>query len=107
MAESREGLQRRLYPAAPIEQPALITSEVSRGYFSRGRGGGGGGQSGVMPVVSSQEELEKLTRRHAVKVLPQAGCSVEEVGSAVGEVVGFESVKSASRMNSAVVIFSG
>ncbi|KAI3359176.1 hypothetical protein L3Q82_002603 [Scortum barcoo] len=64
-----------------------------------------GGQSGVMPVVSSQEELEKLTRRHAVKVLPQAGCSVEEVGSAVGEVVGFESVKSASRMNSAVVIF--
>ncbi|KAI3365139.1 hypothetical protein L3Q82_010107, partial [Scortum barcoo] len=69
------------------------------------RGGGGGVQSGVMPVVSSQEELEKLTRRHAVKVLPQAGCSVEEVGSAVGEVVGFESVKSASRMNSAVVIF--
>ncbi|KAI3352703.1 hypothetical protein L3Q82_020166, partial [Scortum barcoo] len=65
----------------------------------------GGVQSGIMPVVSSQEELEKLTRRHAVKVLPQAGCSVEEVGSAVGEVVGFESVKSASRMNSAVVIF--
>ncbi|KAI3370879.1 hypothetical protein L3Q82_007138 [Scortum barcoo] len=33
-------------------------------------------------------------------------CSVEEVGSAaVGEVVGFESIKSASRMNSAVVIF--
>ncbi|KAI3359133.1 hypothetical protein L3Q82_002590 [Scortum barcoo] len=53
-----------------------------------------GGQSGVMPVVSSQEELEKLTRRHAVKVLPQAGCSVEEVGSAVGEVVGFESASS-------------
>ncbi|KAI3369169.1 hypothetical protein L3Q82_026128 [Scortum barcoo] len=56
-------------------------------------------------ILSSQEELEKLTRRHAVKVLPQAGCSVEEVGSAVGEVVGFESIKSASRMNSAVVIF--
>ncbi|KAI3355570.1 hypothetical protein L3Q82_018401 [Scortum barcoo] len=37
--------------------------------------------------------------------MPRAGCSVEEVGSAVGEVVGFESVKSASRMNSAVVIF--
>ncbi|KAI3359706.1 hypothetical protein L3Q82_013812 [Scortum barcoo] len=44
-----------------------------------------------------------LVGRHAVKVLPQAGCSVEEVGSAVGEVVGFESVKSASRMNSAVL----
>ncbi|KAI3370935.1 hypothetical protein L3Q82_023490 [Scortum barcoo] len=62
-----------------------------------------GGQSGIMPIVSSQEELEKLTRRHAVKVLPQAGCSVEEVGYAVGEVVGFESVKSTSCMNSAVV----
>ncbi len=58
-----------------------------------------------MPVVSSHEGLEKLTRRHAVKVLPQAGCSVEEVGYAVGEVVGFDSVKTASRMNSAVVIF--
>ncbi|KAI3351514.1 hypothetical protein L3Q82_020359 [Scortum barcoo] len=33
------------------------------------------------------------------------GCSVEVVSYAVGEVVGFESVKSASRMNSAVVIF--
>ncbi|KAI3358279.1 hypothetical protein L3Q82_003277 [Scortum barcoo] len=85
---------------------AGFTAKI-KGYFSRGRGGGGGGQSGVMPVVSSQEELEKLTRRHAVKVLPQAGCSVEEVGSAVGEVVGFESIKSASRMNSAVVNFSG
>ena len=63
------------------------------------------GQSGIMPVVGSQEELEKLTRRHAVKVLPQAGCSAEEVYYAVGEVVGFDSVKSASRMNSAVVIF--
>ncbi|KAI3376787.1 hypothetical protein L3Q82_000387 [Scortum barcoo] len=60
---------------------------------------------GFSRALCSQEELEKLTRRHAVKVLPQAGCSVEEVGSAVGEVVGFESVKSASRMNSGVVIF--
>ncbi|KAI3365345.1 hypothetical protein L3Q82_010129, partial [Scortum barcoo] len=76
----------------------------TEGLFFRGRWWWGSvGQ--VMPVVSSQEELEKLTRRHAVKVLPQAGCSVEEVGSAVGEVVGFESIKSASRMNSAVVIF--
>ena len=58
-----------------------------------------------MPVVGSQEELEKLTCRHAVKVLPRDGCSVEEVGYAVGEVVGFDSVKSVSCMNSAVVIF--
>ena len=63
------------------------------------------GQSGILPVVGSQEELEKLTHRHTVKVLLQAGCSVEEVGYAVGEVVGFDSIKLASRMNSAVVIF--
>ncbi|KAI3369590.1 hypothetical protein L3Q82_024474, partial [Scortum barcoo] len=65
-------------------------------------------RAGIMPVVSSQEELEKLTRRHAVKVLPQAGCSVEEVGSAVGEVVvgwGLRASSRSSRMNSAVVIF--
>lgn len=34
-----------------------------------------------------------------------AGVSVEEVSYAVGEVVGFESVKSASRINSEVLIF--
>ncbi|TWW74452.1 hypothetical protein D4764_14G0004550 [Takifugu flavidus] len=50
-------------------------------------------------------KFEKLTRRHAVKVLPVAAVFVEEVSYAVGEVVGFESVKSASRMNSVMVIF--
>ncbi|KAE8296878.1 hypothetical protein D5F01_LYC05649 [Larimichthys crocea] len=58
-----------------------------------------------MPVVTGQGELEKLTMRHAVKVSSQTGVSVEEVGLAVGQVVGYHSVKSASRMNSAVVIF--
>lgn len=58
-----------------------------------------------MPVVNSQVGLEKLTRRHAVKISPNVGCSVEEASYAVGEVVGFESIKSASRMNSAIVIF--
>ena len=33
------------------------------------------------------------------------GCSVQECSLAVGEVEGYESVKSASRMNSAVVVF--
>ncbi|TWW74450.1 hypothetical protein D4764_14G0004530 [Takifugu flavidus] len=61
---------------------------------------------GVIPVVATAPvEFEKLTRRHAVKVLPVAAVFVEEVSYAVGEVVGFESVKSASRMNSVMVIF--
>lgn len=57
--------------------------------------GGGGGSVG----------LDKLTRRHAVKLSPSVNCTVEECSLAVGEVVGHGSVKSASRMNSAVVIF--
>ncbi|KAI3359137.1 hypothetical protein L3Q82_002592 [Scortum barcoo] len=47
----------------------------------------------------------RLTRRHAVRLVPAVSCSVEEVSLAVGEVVGYGSVKSASRMNGAVLIF--
>lgn len=47
--------------------------------------------------------LNSLTRRHAVKVASAVG--VEECCLAIGEVVGHESVLSASRMNSAVVVF--
>lgn len=60
---------------------------------------------GIIPVVGGHVELEKLTRRHAVRISPHVGCSLEEASYAVGEVVGFESVKSASCMNSAVVRF--
>ena len=42
---------------------------------------------------------------HSPSGSEQVDCSVEEVGYAVEEVVGFDSVKSASPMNSAVVIF--
>ena len=49
--------------------------------------------------------LHKLTRRHGIKLCPAVACSVEEVSLAVGEVVGCDSVKSASRMNSAVAVF--
>lgn len=49
--------------------------------------------------------LEKLTRRHAIKVCPVDGVMVEECSLAVGEAVGYGSVKFASRMNRAVVIF--
>lgn len=47
--------------------------------------------------------LSSLTRRNAVKVA--AAVSVEECCLAIGEVVGHESVLSASRMNSAIVVF--
>lgn len=38
-------------------------------------------------------------------MVPTVSCSGEECGLAVGQLVGYDSVKSASRMNSAVVIF--
>lgn len=49
--------------------------------------------------------LEQLTCWHAVKLSPAVSCSVEECSLAVGELVGYGSMKSASRMNNAVVIF--
>lgn len=60
---------------------------------------------GIMPVVDVATEFESLTRRHAVKLVSAVSCSVEEAGLAVGEAVGYGSVKSASRMNGAIVIF--
>ncbi|TWW78313.1 hypothetical protein D4764_11G0004340 [Takifugu flavidus] len=62
----------------------------------------------AMPVMAEApgvSGLEKLTRRHAVKLSSPTGVSVEECVLAVGEIVGHGSVKSASRMNSAVVVF--
>lgn len=58
-----------------------------------------------MAAAGEQISLHKLTRRHAIKLSPPDRCSVEECSLAVGEIVGYESVKSASRMNNAVVIF--
>lgn len=47
--------------------------------------------------------LSSLTRRHGIKVASAA--NVESCCLAVGEVVGYEHILSASRMNSAIVIF--
>lgn len=64
------------------------------------------GERGASNVnMSVGSGLERLTRRDAIKMVPMVSCSVEECGLAVGQVVGYDSVKSASRMNSAVVIF--
>ncbi|KAM4538543.1 uncharacterized protein V3H82_024172 [Fundulus diaphanus] len=46
-----------------------------------------------------------LTRRNGIKVGAGSPCSVEEVCLAVGEVIGHRSIKSAARMNGAVVLF--
>lgn len=56
-------------------------------------------------AAGEQFSFQKLTRRHAIKLSPPAGVSVEDCSLAVGEFVGYESIKSASRMNGAVVIF--
>ncbi|TWW77350.1 hypothetical protein D4764_12G0007400 [Takifugu flavidus] len=59
----------------------------------------------AMAAASGVSGLEKLTRRHDVKLSPPASVSVEECVLSVGEIVGHGSVKSASRMNSALVVF--
>ncbi|KAJ3582151.1 hypothetical protein NHX12_015823 [Muraenolepis orangiensis] len=65
------------------------------------------GPAGGMPAGVSPEEGggEKLSRRHAVRLSPAAQVSVEECSLAVGEKVGYKSVKFAARMNRAVVVF--
>ncbi len=54
-------------------------------------------------AVPGAQGLSSLTRRHGVKVASTV--SVESCCLAVGEVVGHENIMSASRMNSAIVIF--
>lgn len=49
--------------------------------------------------------FSELTRKHGIKVRAGSPCSVEEVALAVGRTIGHVSVKSAARMNSAVVLF--
>lgn len=58
--------------------------------------------AGSMTAPRSQV-LNKLTRRHGVKVA--SAVSVEDCCLAVGEVVGHDNIMSASRMNSAIVVF--
>lgn len=57
----------------------------------------------VSMTAPRSQVLSKLTRRHGVKVASVV--SVENCCLAVGEVVGHENIMSASKMNSAIVIF--
>lgn len=54
---------------------------------------------------SERMSYERLSRRHGIKIAPVMNCSVEDCSLAVGQIVGHDSIMSASRMNSAVVIF--
>jgi len=53
----------------------------------------------------SQTKFEQLSRRHGIKLAPVMNCCVEDCSLSVSSAVGFDSIISASRMNSAVVIF--
>ena len=49
--------------------------------------------------------FKNLPRRHRLKVPVQAEYSIEECCLAVGELVGYDSLKAASRVNSAAILF--
>ncbi|TWW77689.1 Transposon TX1 uncharacterized 82 kDa protein ORF 1 [Takifugu flavidus] len=55
--------------------------------------------------MAANATLTGLSRRHGVKVGAGSVLSVEEVALAVGQEIGHGSVKSAARMNRAVVLF--
>lgn len=46
-----------------------------------------------MPVLAGASDFEELIRRHTVKLIPTANCSVEEATLAVGTEVGYVHVK--------------
>lgn len=54
-------------------------------------------------AMTGSRSFDFLTRRHGIKV--DSTVSVEECSLAIGEVVGTESILSASRMNNAIVVF--
>lgn len=56
-------------------------------------------------AASERLSFEQLSRRHGIKLAPVMRCSVEDCCSAVGKLIGYDSIMSASRMNSAFVLF--
>lgn len=64
------------------------------------------GQCVLTAMAASQRaSLESLTRRHGIKIMPAERCSVEDCVLAVAAVVGHDCILSASKMNSAIVMF--
>ena len=60
-----------------------------------------------MAVARSQQDaaFEALTRTHALVCVPPDGVLTEEIVLAVGDFIGVEHVRVASRMNQKVVVF--
>uniref|UniRef100_A0AAQ4RI02 Aminopeptidase n=1 Tax=Gasterosteus aculeatus aculeatus TaxID=481459 RepID=A0AAQ4RI02_GASAC len=56
-------------------------------------------------VLHATMDFGRLTRKHGVRIALSPSYSVEDCSLAVGKLVGHRSVKSAARMNNAVVIF--
>ncbi|XP_077940848.1 uncharacterized protein LOC144384627 [Gasterosteus aculeatus] len=56
-------------------------------------------------VLHAAMDFGRLTRKHGVRIALSPSYSVEDCSLAVGKLVGHRSVKSAARMNNAVVIF--
>ncbi|XP_043980130.1 carboxypeptidase A4 isoform X2 [Gambusia affinis] len=56
-------------------------------------------------MVVGGGSFSTLTRKNGIKVGAGSPCSVEEVCLAVGEVIGHGNIRSAARMNGAVVLF--
>ena len=50
-------------------------------------------------VAVGRVSFEKLWRRHGIKIAPDVNCSMEKCSLAVGEVVGYNSIVSVSRMS--------
>ncbi|KAF0039018.1 hypothetical protein F2P81_009502 [Scophthalmus maximus] len=72
--------------------------------FSGKRFASAAGLAGEADAMASGD-FKTLTRKHGVRITATFPCSVEDISLAVGERVGHSSVKSAARMNSAVVLF--
>ena len=56
-------------------------------------------------VRPEHEAFENLTRKHAVVCVPPEGVLTEDVVLAVGDVIGCEHVRAASRMSQKVIVF--
>ncbi len=59
----------------------------------------------IVMAAPQRTSLESLTRRHGIRVMPAERCSVEDCVLAVADVIGHDCILSASRMNSAIVMF--
>jgi len=55
--------------------------------------------------AAAEVVVSPVSLRHGVRCVPAQGVTVEDVLLVVGELIGYENISSASRMNKAVVVF--